>query len=207
MKRLNNKGITTIEVIVCFVLIVIITSSMYSTISSFNQKRLIEDYKSQIMTYKHLLTKEIQDDFIKVGLTHAKYTKEVINDGATTTYTLDCELRDGTNRRLKVTRTIAQSTYHIEGSTTLDDNYMIEYGPSDDMIEYPIPKLGESKNKYNHTVQDLSINNILMEIDDGNVLTVYIGFYHPELTTRYGITIICPVDYVTPGADGTNTLM
>ena len=34
MKKLNNKGITTIEVIVCFLLIVIISASMYTTVSA-----------------------------------------------------------------------------------------------------------------------------------------------------------------------------
>ena len=45
MKRLNNKGITTIEVIICFILVVTISTSMFSTISSFNQKRILEQYK------------------------------------------------------------------------------------------------------------------------------------------------------------------
>ena len=39
-----------------------------------NQKRTIEQYKEEIYTYKNLLTKEIQNDFIKIGLTDANYT-------------------------------------------------------------------------------------------------------------------------------------
>ena len=42
MKKLNNKGITTVEVIICFVLVIVITSSMYSIITSFNEKRIVE---------------------------------------------------------------------------------------------------------------------------------------------------------------------
>ena len=78
MRPLNNRGITTIEVLLCFILVVIITTSMYGTISSFNNKRLVEQYKEKIFSYKELLTKEIQDDFVQVGLTHAKYTKNVV---------------------------------------------------------------------------------------------------------------------------------
>ena len=48
MKRLNNKGITTIEVIISFVITVIITTSLYTTVSNYNQKRLIENYRSKI---------------------------------------------------------------------------------------------------------------------------------------------------------------
>ena len=53
MKRLNNKGITTIEVIICFILVVTISASMFTTISSFNQKRILEQYKEEIYTYKN----------------------------------------------------------------------------------------------------------------------------------------------------------
>ena len=65
MKKLNNKGITTIEVIISFVLVVIISASLFTTISAYNAKRLTESYKSQIYTYKNQLTKIIQDDLIK----------------------------------------------------------------------------------------------------------------------------------------------
>ena len=95
--KLNNKGITTVEVIICFVLVVVITAAMYSTISSFNERRIYEENKEKIVSYKNLLTKAIQDDFVKIGLTHANYTKEVASDG-TVTHTLNCNLKDGTNR-------------------------------------------------------------------------------------------------------------
>jgi len=199
MKKLNNRGITTIEVLICFVLVVLITSSMYSTISTFNEKRLLESYKSKIYTYKNLLTKEIQNDFIKKGLTHASYSRSVA--GATTTYIVDCELKNGEKRQLVVSQTLGKSDYHIGGKDNADDSFMIKYGPPTDLIEYPIPELGESKNASGHTIKDLSINNILIDIDEDNILSIYIGFYHPELGTRYGINIISPIDYITTGAD------
>ena len=67
---------------------------------------------------------------------------------------------------------------------------MIQY----DDIEYPIPDLGEYQNDLGETVKDLRINNI--DIDaSSNVLSIYIGFYHPDLSTRYGISIVCPINY------------
>ena len=203
MKKLNNKGITTIEVIVCFVLVVIITTAMYSTISSFNERRMIEQYKEQIYTYKNLLTKEIQDDFIKIGLTHAQYEKKV--EGNTTKHIVDCRLKDGTSRRLIITQRMGYSSFHLDGSD-VDDYYMIEYGEPDDLIEYPIPDLGESKIK-GKIIKDLSINNVIITINKSNILKIYIGFYHPELATRYGIRIVCPIDYVSTGTDATNSFI
>ena len=198
MIKLNNKGITTIEVLICFVIIVIVTVSMYSTISAFNERRLIETKKERIYTYKNLLTKQIQDDFIKIGLTHAEYKRSVT--GNITVYTVDCVLKDGTTRKLQVEQLLARSSVHLRGVENADDYFMIKYGPPADLIEYPIPELGYSK--YNgHTIQDLSINNVLINISDDNVLSLYIGFYHPELSTRYGISVICPIDYVSDGAE------
>ena len=200
MKRLNNKGITTIEVIVSFVIVVIITASLYSTVSNYNQKRLIESYKSKIYTYKNTLTKEIQDDFIKIGLTHASYKNEHI--GSSIVHTVNCDLRDGTKRTLIVTQRFTNSNYHV-GDPSVDDYFMIEYGneEADELLEYPLPNVGQSTTKEGNIAYDLSINNVLINIEDDNILSIYIGFYHPELMTRYGINIICPIDFVTKGVD------
>lgn len=200
MTKLNNKGITTIEVILCFVIVVIITMSMFATVSSFNEKRIIEKDKEEIYSYKNILTKEIQDDFIKIGLTHASYERTV--NGATTTHIVRCELKDGTNRELVISQTLAKSSYHIGGTEGASDNFYIEYGPSGDRIRYPLPDLGNATQ--DGKVKNLSINNVLINITDENVLSIYIGFYHPELTTRYAISIVAPIDYLSfSGNDGT----
>jgi len=205
MKNLNNKGMTTLEVLLSFVIIVIITMSMYGTVSAFNEKRMIEEYKSQIYSYKNLLTKDIQDDFIKVGLTHAQYSEENTSEGRK--YVLNCNLRDGTERILEITRQQGQSSYHISGDAGVSDYYMIKYGKPGDMVEYPLPDLGSyTPDGTTAEIKDLSINNVFIRIDDANVLTIHIGLYHPELLTRYAIDVVCPIDYVESGADSSSGL-
>lgn len=217
MIKLNNKGITTVEILICFIIVVVITVSMYATISSFNEKKIIEGYKEEIYGYKNTLTKEIQDDFIKIGLTHANYEKVI--DGDKVTHTVTCSLKDGTERKLVVEQILAYSSYHIGGSKTSDDYFMIKYGKPSDLIEYPLPDLGysgydsvtsricdpdDTTNTNCRKIQDLSINNVLIGITDDNVLSIYIGFYHPELYTRYAINIVCPIDYVSSGYDSSS---
>ena len=75
---LNKKGMTIVEILVCFVLVGLITVSIYNAISAFNNKRNIESYKEKIYTYKNTITKLIQDDLIKKGLISADYT---VNNG------------------------------------------------------------------------------------------------------------------------------
>ena len=212
MKKLNNKGITTIEVIICFVLIVIITMSMFSTISYFNEKRLLENYKEQIYSYKDLLTKDIQDDFIKIGLTHVEHKLELVPNpkisgdyNSVTRYTITCTMKDGSNRQLIVDQTYGRSSTHLAGLADRDDYFMIKYGKKSagasdyEYVEYPLPELGTSTQN-GLTIQDLSINNVSVNVNDkNNVLSIYIGLDHPELLKRYGINIVTPIDYVTDG--------
>ena len=61
MKKLNNKGMTSVEVLMSFVVVVMITVSMYTVVSSYQNKQQIESFKEKVMTYKNLLTKEIND--------------------------------------------------------------------------------------------------------------------------------------------------
>ncbi|MBR5369822.1 MAG: hypothetical protein IK137_00800 [Bacilli bacterium] len=218
MRKLNNKGITTIEVLICFVLIVIITVSIYATVSSFNEKKILEGYREQIINYKNLLTQDIQNDLIKGGLTHARYEKT--NSGEKVIHTVYLDLKDGTERELVIEQLQAASSYHIGGSVTEDDYYMIKYGTPGDLIERDLPNVGHSG--YNgitrqtcdadapdrhadcRMIQDFGINNVYINITDDNVLSIYIGFYHPEFITRYAINIVCPIDYVSSGYDSTS---
>ena len=214
--KLNNKGITTIEVLICFVLVVVITVSMYATISNFNERKVIEGYKEEVFDYKNILTKEIQDDFIKVGLVHAEYTKNTDSNTGITTYKLKCNLKDDTTRVLIVEQRLAASSYHTEGSTTKDDYFMIKYGNDEtDYIEYPLPDLGYSgyntstskvcdpddSNSNCRKIQDLSINTVSIDISNDNVLSIYIGFYHPDLDTKYAINIVSPINYIPSSSD------
>ena len=212
MRPLNNRGITTIEVLLCFILVVIITTSMYGTVSSFNNKRLVEQYKEKIFSYKELLTKEIQDDFVQIGLTHAKYTKNVVtedrDDGikeGTVIHTVDCTLQDGTTRQLIIYQALAKDASRMGTNTAPNDYFMIEYGPNSNLTQYPIPDLGETTNDDGATIKFLIINNISIKIEDDKVLSIYIGFYHPELTTRYGINIVAPIGYMSDVVDGRDT--
>ena len=265
LKKLNNKGMTLVEVVVCFALVTIVLVSMYSSISIYKTKQNIESYKETVITYKNLLTKEIQDDLIKRGLIYANVSL------SGEIYTVNMSFKDGSSKTLEITRQKAEDafegdyansfvylgdmnrdgkleaddipaiqtcapipspcddnqqkiadvnedgninesdwttafsdqqnllnngfvpkTYEIKalGGTPKDDQFIIKYGGT----EYPFPDLGSTENDYGGTVYDLRINNVEISTKN-NILSIYIGFYHPELLTRYAIDIVCPIDY------------
>ena len=203
MKKLNNKGMTVIELLLCFVLVSIISVSLYSTISSYNIKQNIESYKEKIYTFKNILTREIQNDIIKRGLIEAKITYP-----ASTQTIVDMKFRDGSVRRLYILQVKARD-YDFAGTCLSealenDDKFVISYGDPQSggiMEEYPLPDVGESENKCNKVVKDLRINNVKVNTKN-NVLSVYIGFYHPDLSTRYAIDIVAPINYSPLSAGG-----
>ena len=213
MKKLmlNEKGMTAVEVLVCFILVVVITISMYTTVSTYKNKQQIESYKEQIYTYKNLLSKDINDDIVKTGLINAEITEFNTSGNETTglnTYSANLYLRDGSVKTLKI-KSIKAYDYlwdsslesELPAANDQDDYFMIWYGDKGHEIMYPIPDLGESENPNGKAIKDLRINNVEMKIQD-SVFVIYIGFYHPDLGHRYAIDIVCPINYNGLSEDG-----
>lgn len=204
LKKLNNKGMTAVEVLVCFVLVVIISTSVYTTVSAYQNKQQIESFKEKIFTYKNLLTKEIYDDLIKDGLVAAKIQTFNRNDATGDSDALiEMSMRNGDKKCLKIKSVKAYDYFWTESadlpaSADKDDEFMIAYGDcksgTDELTEYPIPDLGQSENPNGKRIYDLRINNVDVTLDK-SVLSIYVGFYHPDLGTRYGIDIVCPVNF------------
>ena len=210
MKKLNNKGITTIEVLLTFVLVAVISISLFSVISSYNDMRIEKINIAKVTAYKNALTKTIQDDLIMLNLKDVSYSASSTEDGKTT-YIVDFLLEADVKRRLIIEKRLAfyrqprspeEEAAVSETRKNTDDYFMITYGnpdSADDMEEYPIPNLG-SREENGFKVMDLSINNVIINIDSNGetkIFDLYIGFYHPELSTRYGISIVCPANYNT----------
>ncbi len=199
--KLNNKGMTAIEILVCFVLVVVIVISLYTTVSTYKNKQQIEAFKEKILTYKNLLTKEINDDLIKKGLVSVNVSE--FSDSSDE-YKVEMNLRNGEKKCLKIksikaydylydpTDPEVTSKFPVEADR--DDEFLISYGTCGSETEYPIPDLGSSLNPNGKKIYDLRINNV--DISDRNfILNIYVGFYHPDLGTKYSIDIICPINF------------
>lgn len=194
MKKLNNKGMTIIEILLCFVLVVGITTSLFSSLNSYKDKQQLESNRNAIVTYKNLLTKDIQDDLIKKGLKSTTITS-TSKDDHSIEYTIKLELKDATTKYLIITKNLAAyEDEDITAETDQNDFFMIKYGPQDNTINYPLPNLGSTKNQNDKIVYDLKINNIDINTDN-NILSIYIGLYHTDFGKRYAIDIVCPINY------------
>ena len=222
--RLNNKGMTTIEILVSFILVAILSATMYTTVSNYNTKRKIESDKLEINTYKNLLTKQIQDDLIKIGLVGA--TKLELTDGNVDYFAADLLLADNSKRRIIITRQLADDYLVVleSGQTVNDlrkcnDEFGVYYGeikrdPSDDVYDLnnntikrtdklesiPLPDLGYGMNHSGlsginqYKVMDFRIQNVRISTDN-NTFSLFLGFYHIDEGSKYAINIVCPINY------------
>ena len=227
---LNNRGITTVEVLICFTLVTIISASLFDIVTAFNEKRIEETNRSKVITYSNTLTRVIQRDFIADGIDNAKITDE--KNGSTRIITVDVVLKSKEERKLIVQQRFTKSSIHLDGDINQDDYFLISYGTPDKLIDYALPELGETLGRYDNNfktftpckgedktncriLKDLEINNILVNISnelssdnvDSQVLNIYIGFYHPNLSNKYAINIVSPINYPELPATKTNDFL
>ena len=68
MRKLGNKGFTIVEVIVCFVLLMIIVTAMLKVAMSYRTTAQNKEVEEQLSMYKNLLTKDVNKDILEHGL-------------------------------------------------------------------------------------------------------------------------------------------
>lgn len=80
MKQLNNRGITLVEVIVTFSLVIIVVSGLLSLIMNYRRKAQDSFTILELQTYKDTLTKAIQDDILGLGLTEINFNGGCVSE-------------------------------------------------------------------------------------------------------------------------------
>lgn len=214
LKKLNNKGMTAIEILVTFVIVAIIVVSMYDGILDLKNKETVASYKLSLVTYKNLLTKDIQDDLIKIGLSSVSTTPlKRIKDGKEDVigYQIRFVLKDGSVRVLEIVQVLGcDAVDEIEADEMCDqaeiprdqsDEFSISYGPEGNLTEYPLPDLGHNDIEYSgssttttHRVYSLKINSVDISTAN-NVFSLHISLYHPDLGSKHSIDVVTPINY------------
>lgn len=64
IKKINNKGFTTVEVVVSFALVVVILASMTAMVVNYRDKVTDEEVKTQLIDFKNTITKVVYDDIV-----------------------------------------------------------------------------------------------------------------------------------------------
>ena len=165
---LNRKGITSVELLVCFIIISTIVVSMYNMILSYRNKEQIEEINNEVISFSNNLQEEIQSDLI---MGHLVNVTNVSADGYSATLTFD--------NPNSYTTTI----------TINPSSGVISYGRSGDVIKYEIPGIADLM---------LSPDSKIEYIPGVNgYLKITIVLTHPNFVNEtYSFMINSPVNYV-----------
>lgn len=164
---LNKKGITSVELLVCFIIVSAIIVSMYNLILNYRNREQIEEINNEVISFSNNLQEVIQNDLV---MGHLVNVSNVSEDGYSATLTFDSPN--------KYTTTI----------TIKPNEGVISYGKSGDIIDYEIPGIADLM---------LSPDSSITYIPAPNgYLKITIILTHPNFTDEtYSFMINCPVNY------------
>ena len=81
--KLNNKGMTLIELLLCFIIVSVIVVSLLDTVMDYKTREQTEDIRKTVISYKNVITKKIQSDIIANDLSSCEVTKQETNSSKT----------------------------------------------------------------------------------------------------------------------------
>lgn len=186
MYKLNNKGLSAVEVIVCFSIVSVMAISLLNIVMSYKDKQEEESYRSELITYKNTITEMIQKDVTEKKLVKVEHWTKA-------SLVSVCDGGPEVPAKLPpVTLYFADGTYNQLG--VFGDLGAIMY----DGIKYQIPNFGTVSEKVQgfkcENIQALRISNVEVK-EENNMFILNIDFYHHLLGNKYGIHIIAPLDY------------
>lgn len=193
IRKLNNKGLTVVEILVCFSIVVVIVMSMFKVVNNQKAKQEIESTKNSMLTYKNEVTKTIEEDIID-GSGVKSCTINEDTSGNSNTYTLDYTLMDDSQRKLIITQYSdcdenSDDTKDIESE---DDSGVIDCHKKNHIKFYKDDKIEdkfEIPDIYTLRFNDVQITN------KNSCLKIYVGFRHNDLGNKYSaLDIVIPIN-------------
>ena len=166
--RINNKGITSVELLVCFIIVSTIVASMYSLILSYRNREQIEEVNNEVVSFSNTLQRDIQKDLVNGHLVNVT---NVSADGHSATLTFD-------------------NPFNYTTTFTIKPNEgVISYGKSGDVIDYKIPGITDLMLSPDSKIEYIPATN--------GYLKITIILTHPNFkNSTYSFMINAPVNYI-----------
>lgn len=192
--KLNNKGISIIEVVLTFSLIMVMVIGMLAIVFNYREKASVSLEKLDMDTFKNTLTKDIQDDILAYGVT------EINRDGECTTNT---ELNSCINIVFANGEEKAFGTSQIDNTNentlkTSIENKFLYYDGIKYKLNDNLPSKKPDKRKWtDFQMIEIQDSNILsadsLVLEDGTIVMIYaIDVYisHLDFDEDFGIHIV-----------------
>ena len=188
--KLNNKGMSIIETILSFVLIMAMVTGMIVIVMNYRHKAALSIEKLELDTFKNTLTQAIQNDILTIGL------KEINYDG-------ECEILTDLDSCINLVfqddsmRAFGVSKIDINNRDSIENKYLYYDGIKYDLNETLPDKIPEGRNLVD--LQEIIIENQATFKKDGTTLedgtmvdlyTIDVNVSHIDFEEDFGIHIV-----------------
>ncbi len=201
--RLNNKGMSIVEVIVTFALIMFLVVGLLIIVVNYRNKMSVSLERLNLDTFKNNLTQDINNDILKKGL------KEIKDDSHEPGIDSPC-YNLGLNRCITITfndntkKALGTSKINASNKETIINKYIyydgIKYSLKDELPS----NLPEGRAWIDlstiRVVDDAILNSNFTVLEDGTQVYIYtidIDVSHINFKDDFGIHIVASTDNVS----------
>ena len=202
MKKLNEKGLSIIELLVCFVIVAVVAITLLNTLMEYKTEEEIENVKNHVESYKNTVTRVIQSDitdYALIGYGNKTYTA---TNGK---YTLSVKLifekpfKDGSTEKTLVIFASDKENYILypdvveQNGSYIKQDVKYELEANGIVLDTdPEDESSTQKKEYND-LRFAYLNEDLIRVKNGNTISIDIPITHSELGDSYHIKIVAPL--------------
>lgn len=188
--KLNNKGMSIIEVVLTFALIMIMVVGMFTIIMNYRDKASLSLKKLEMDTFKNTLTKDIQDDILTLGVKEINMDGEC-NNISGLAHCINIVFKDGSEKAF------GTSYINVNDINSIENKYLYYDGEKyklHDVLPNKIPAGRTALDFQSITVEDnniLGVDSVILE--NGDTIYFYsIDVYvsHIDFDQDFGIHIV-----------------
>ena len=202
MKKLNNKGMTIVEIVLTFSIIMVIVIGMLTIVVNYRNKVSVSLTRLKLETFKNNLTQDIYNDVLKYGV------KEIEDFSGTNDTNNLCNVA-GLNRCIVITfqdgSKKALGTSKIlnpDDKDSIINKYVYYDGikyPLKDVLPQTLPVSTGDKTIHWSNLESIKlnddgiINSTFSVLEDGTKAYIYnidIGITHVDYEDDFGIHIV-----------------
>ena len=193
MKKLNNRGLSIVEIVVTFAIVMAIISGLLAIIMNYRQKAETSFSELELETIKNTLTKTIQDDILNFGISEINYGGSCMSSTSSSRFSTCANLvfKNGTEKILAVSKIDQDNRSSIENKYIFydDEKYVFK-----DNLPQNIPA---GRHAYDFQTIFISTENFLSSdstvLSDGTSIKIYsidIAIEHIEYEQDFGLHIV-----------------
>ena len=195
MNKLNNKGLSVIEVVLTFALVMIIASGILTIIMNYRYKMQIEMVRMELVSYKNTLTKEIQTDILDRGIHEINTSGLCLDETDEYSGCVNIVFKDGVEKILAVSKLESENESDLR---QLLNNKYIKYGdtkyPIEDKLIDKIPEgrsIKDFQNVYINSDNFLSSDTVILANgEEAIIYSIDINMEHIDYDDDFGIHIV-----------------